>query len=101
MSLVEARATETPSITHVGKSLYVGGYIGKETELDTLLESLQVVYELATPITYQLTPTQIKSLKDDITNAWCSTGDVNVKYNKDATTVINSLIARIEALENA
>lgn len=101
MSLAGARAAETPSIVQYNKAFYVGGYIGKSAELDTLLESLQVKYELKTPITYQLTPTQIKSLKDDITNAWCSTGDVNVKFNKDATTVINSLIARIEALENA
>ena len=62
--------------------------------------NLQIVYELETPLTYQLTPTQIKSLLGK-NNAWRSTGDVNVKFNKDATTVINSLIARIEALENA
>ena len=63
-------------------------------------ENTMVCYELKTPITYQLTPQQIKSLLGN-NNAWCSTGDVNTKYNKDATIVINSLIARIEALENA
>jgi hypothetical protein len=91
---------ETPSIVQVTRTLYAGGYIGKETELDTLLESLQVKYELEPPITYHLTPTQVKSLLGS-NNAWCNTGNVNVKFNKDATTVINSLIARIEALENA
>ena len=70
------------------------------TAFKTAMNGAQLVYELATPITYQLTPTQIKSLLGK-NNAWCSTGDVNAKYNKDATTVINSLIARIEALENA
>ena len=32
-----------------------------------------------TPITYQLTPTQIKSLLGN-NNAWCSTGDVDIDY---------------------
>jgi len=51
------------------------------TEWRTWLSTnnLQAVYELATPITYQLTPTQIKSLLGS-NNAWCDTGDVNVKY---------------------
>jgi hypothetical protein len=79
MSLVEARATETPSIAQHIRTLYVGGYIGKETELDTLLETLQVMYELETPLTYQLTPTQIKSLLGN-NNAWCDTGDVTLEY---------------------
>lgn len=80
MSVQGARIAETPSIAHYNKALYVGGYIGKEAELDALLETLQVKYELETPITYQLTPQQIKSLKDDITNAWCSIGDVTLEY---------------------
>ena len=40
---------------------------------------LQVIYPLATPITYQLTPHQIKSLLSN-NNAWCSTGDVDIDY---------------------
>ena len=42
-------------------------------------ENTLVVYPLATPITYQLTPQQIKSLLGN-NNAWCDTGDVNIKY---------------------
>ena len=79
MSVQGARIAETPSIAHYNKALYVGGYIGKESELDTLLETLQVKYELETPLTYQLTPTQIKSLLGK-NNAWCSTGDVDIDY---------------------
>jgi hypothetical protein len=41
--------------------------------------NMQVVYKLATPITYQLTPTQIKSLLGT-NNAWCDTGDVDIEY---------------------
>ena len=79
MSVGGARVAETPSIAQHNTTLYVGGYIGKEAELDTLLETLQVKYELETPITYQLTPTQIKSLLGN-NNAWCSTGDVTLEY---------------------
>ena len=60
----------------------------------------EVVYELATPTTIQLTPTQVKSLLG-VNNVWADTGDVlDAEYIRDATTIINSLIARIEALEN-
>ena len=42
----------------------------------------EVVYELATPITYQLTPTQVNSLLGQ-TNLWADTGDVgDVRYFK-------------------
>jgi hypothetical protein len=39
----------------------------------------QVKYPLATPITYQLSPQQIKSLLGS-NNIWCDTGDVDVEY---------------------
>jgi hypothetical protein len=104
MSLAGAREAETPSIVQHITTLYVGGYIGKETELDTLLETLQVKYELATPITYQLTPTQIKSLLDN-NNAWCDTGDIkSLQYQPnniiaELRTEILALQARVEELE--
>jgi hypothetical protein len=104
MSVTGARAAETPSIAQLGKTLYVSGYIGKETELDTLLEYLQVKYELEPPITYQLTPTQIKSLLG-YNNAWCSTGDIkSLQYQPnniiaELRTEILALQARVEELE--
>lgn len=39
----------------------------------------QVVYELATPVTYQLTPQEIQTLKG-ANNIWADTGDVTVEY---------------------
>jgi hypothetical protein len=39
----------------------------------------EVVYKLAEAQTYQLTPTQIKSLLGN-NNAWCDTGDVDIEY---------------------
>lgn len=97
-SLLVAYTDRTFRIALKDSDLLITSVDDWKTWLST--NNLQLVYELATPITYQLTPTQIKSLLGN-NNAWCDTGDVNVKYNKDATTVINSLISRIEALENA
>ena len=60
----------------------------------------QVVNIGATPQTYQLTPTQVKSLLGS-NNVRCDTGEIiDCEYKRDATAIINSLIARIEALEN-
>lgn len=61
----------------------------------------QIVYELATPITYQLTPTAVKSLLGS-NNVWADTGDINdCVYRRDMTYTIDDIIARLEALENA
>lgn len=40
---------------------------------------VQLVYKLATPLTIQLTPTEVKSLDGD-NNVFASTGDVDVEY---------------------
>ena len=62
---------------------------------------LQVCYYLATPITYQLTPTQVRSLLGT-NNVWADTGDVNeAVYTRDLNITVNDIISRIEALENA
>ena len=42
----------------------------------------QVVYELATPQTYQLTPTEIRTLLGE-NNIWANTGDTTVTYRAD------------------
>ena len=44
------------------------------------LESATVVYELATPLTVQLTPTQIEALLGEENNVWASTGDITLDY---------------------
>jgi hypothetical protein len=45
------------------------------TAFKTAMNGVQLVYELATPITYQLTPTQVKSLLGS-NNVWADTGDI-------------------------
>ena len=44
----------------------------------------QVVYPLTTPVTYQLTPTEIRSLLG-INNVWADCGPVNVRYFVQST----------------
>lgn len=51
---------------------------------------LLVVYTLATPITYQLTPTEVRTLLG-ANNIWADTGDVSVEYRADPTTLYNKL----------
>lgn len=52
---------------------------------------MQVVYTLATPIEYTLTPQQIRSLVGE-NNVWADTGDVDVEYLKQSLTYIGSYI---------
>lgn len=61
--------------------------------------NLQVRYELATPQTYQLTPTQVKSLLGS-NNVWGDCGQIkDLKYVRNLNITINDLISRVEALE--
>lgn len=55
----------------------------------------QVVYELATPLTYQLTPIQVNSLLG-ANNVWNDTnGEIEVKYIRDLNTTINQLVQHL------
>ena len=53
--------------------------------------SMQIVYPLAEPQTYQLTPTEIQTLLGE-NNVWADSGDVEVVYVRDLNIVINNLI---------
>lgn len=50
----------------------------------------QVVYTLATPQTYQLTPHQVNTLIG-VNNIWCNTGDSTVTYTTDTKLYIQNL----------
>ena len=54
----------------------------------------QVCYELATPVTYNLTPTEIKSLLGD-NNVWADAGDTAVTYRADTKLYIDKKIAEV------
>ena len=85
LGLEPARLSASPCITQYGSRFYVGGYIGKESELDALLQSLEFVYELATPIVYDLTPTEVTTMLGT-NNIWADTGDVTVEYPYNDTS---------------
>jgi hypothetical protein len=51
----------------------------------------EVVYKLATPQTYNVTPTEIKTLLG-INNIFADCGDADVEYVRDATLIINKLL---------
>ena len=62
LGLNSARTSTDFCLSHYSTSFYVGGMVGKETELDALLPNLEIIYELATPLTIQLSPTTVKAL---------------------------------------
>ena len=52
------------------------------------MDGVKLCYELATPITYNLTPTEVKSLLG-INNVWSDAGDVDVEYRADTKLYID------------
>ena len=55
------------------------------------LSGTQILYKLATPATYQLTPTQVTSLLGE-NNIWADTGDVYVQFGQDIKNYIDAEI---------
>ena len=67
-------------------------------DFKTAMNGVQLVYELATPYTIQLTPQQIKLLKGT-NNLSCNTGNLTIKYYPD--NVLGQLKGDIEKGLNA
>ena len=59
---------------------------------------IQLVYELATPVTYQLTNQQVIALLKGSNNLWSTTGDVAVEYPADTKLYIDGKVAELQAL---
>ena len=53
---------------------------------------LYVTAELAVPVTYQLTPAEVRTLLG-VNNIWADTGSVSVEYRADTRRYIDSLTA--------
>jgi hypothetical protein len=69
------------------------------TEIDAWLRSIDayIVYPLATPITYQLSPTVVKSLRGR-NNVFADTGAIlDAEYIRDMTTIINYILEQLNA----
>ena len=64
----------------------------------TGMSGVQLVYELATPQTYQLTPTDVTLLLGD-NNVWADTGDIFIKYRRQDVLGINENIATMEEVK--
>ena len=58
------------------------------SEFKTANADVQLCYELATPQTYQLTPTEIALLKGQ-NNVWTDSGEVEVTYKADVGLYID------------
>ena len=57
----------------------------------------QVVYELATPVTYQLTPQEVSTLLGQ-NNIWADAGDTSVTYKADTKLYIDKKFTELQAL---
>ena len=60
------------------------------TAFKTAMNGVQLVYPVATPQTYQLTPTEVSTLLGE-NNVWADSGDVEITYRRDISIVINNL----------
>jgi hypothetical protein len=59
---------------------------------ESVVNGTQIVYPVADPITYQLTPHEVKSLLGQ-NNIYANTGDTSVEYHADIKAYINRKIA--------
>ncbi len=92
--------TVNKSICYYGSRLWVYdsdlAYSGSEFKAD--MTGVKVTYKLATPITYQLMPTQINTLLG-VNNIWADTGDIqSLKYPCDTKGYIDKKVAELQAL---
>ena len=92
--------TNKPCISQISNSNSI--LISDDTYTDTAtfksaMSGVQLVYPIATPITIQLTPHEVRSLLGS-NNVWADTGDTEVTYRADPTLYIQRKIA--EALAN-
>ena len=58
-------------------------------DIKTSLANCKLVYELATPVTYQLSPTQVRAIVGS-NNVWSDTGNIEVKYKTTIQDYIDS-----------
>lgn len=64
----------------------------------TAMSGVQLVYELATPITLPLTPTQIPTLLGT-NNIWADTGNVLLTYRKGENALLRDVAELVENLQ--
>lgn len=88
--LSAARSFSGASISQYGKMLYIGGYVGRESELDALIASddFAICYRLAEPVVVQLNIPAVYPLEG--TNAlYVGTGALEVDSTASGWRVVN------------
>ena len=66
----------------------------------TAMSGVQLCYELATPITYDIDPVTLTLLRGD-NNVWADTGDTTLTYRQDVAILLSKLTAQVAALNSA
>ena len=60
-------------------------------QVKTAVSGYMLTYELATPLTYQLTPQQMTAVLSGTNSVWSDTGDTTVNYPADTKSYIEQL----------
>lgn len=66
-------------------------------DIKAIVAGTQLVYELATPITYTITPQEIRTLLG-VNNIWADTGDTSVTYRADTKLYITKELSASQKL---
>ena len=102
-STYEARTADKVYLKNVGVGIVRSGDISiydprfdkpenTAEEFKEAMDGVMLCYELATPITIQLTPQQVNSLLG-VNNLWADSGDTEVEYRADTKLYIERLTA--------
>jgi hypothetical protein len=94
---IESSATQRRYI-YICDSQYSHDSTGA-SQLKSDMTGHKICYRLATPQTYNLTPTEVKTLLG-INNIFADCGDVDVEYVRDATLIINKLLELVSGNNN-
>jgi hypothetical protein len=98
--LMDNKAQGIALSTSGALSLHITGLTDKSSftqeEVNTWLSDVDIIYKLATPLTYQLTPTEMNTLLGS--NTISSDGNINLTYRADTTMVIEKLTNAIVSL---
>ena len=79
------------AVDTTGRMIVANPNITSLSDFQTAINGVQLCYELATPTTYQLTPTEVSLLLGE-NNVW-SDGDVTVVYNADIQRYIEKKLS--------
>ena len=92
--------TDNPSVDGIAINTLgyiIARYSGMPTsspDFKTAVTGQKLKFPLATPLTYQLSKQQIRSLVGE-NNIFASTGDVSVEYRRDPSLIINEILSRL------